>query len=68
MQRSVIDHPKPYTNGSKRCNLSWTEKYQILISLLNLINKRSELASKRRLENMFYFGNYKAIPQEKSQN
>ena len=34
---SVIDHAKPYQNGSKRCNLCLTEKYYILISPLDLV-------------------------------
>ena len=39
MNWSVIDHAKPYQNDSKRCNLSLTEKYHILTSLVNVINK-----------------------------
>ena len=39
MHQSVIDHAKPYQNGSKRCNLCLTEKYHILASSVNLINK-----------------------------
>ena len=37
MHWSVIDHAKPYQNGSKRCNLCLTEKYHILTSPINLI-------------------------------
>ena len=62
MHRSVIDHDKPYKNGSKRCNLFLTEKYHILTSPVTLINKRSELVSKCRHENKFHLVNYKAIP------
>ena len=62
MHWSVIDHAKPYQNGSKRCNLCLTEKYHILTSLVNLINKRSELVSKCHHENKFDLLNYKAIP------
>ena len=62
MHWSVIDHAKPYQNGSKRCNLCLTEKYHILTSPVNLINKRSELVSKCRHENKFHLVNYKAIP------
>ena len=40
MHWSVIDHTKRYKNGSKRCNLCLTEKYHILTSPVNLINKR----------------------------
>ena len=38
MHWSVIDHAKPYQNGSKRCDLCLTEKYHILTSPVNLIN------------------------------
>ena len=62
MHWSVIDHAKPYQNRSKRCNLCLTEKYHILTSPVNLINKRSELISKCHHENKFRLVNYKAIP------
>ena len=62
MHWSVIDNAKPYQNGSKRCNLRLTEKYHILTSLVNLINKRSELVSKCGHEINFHLVNYKAIP------
>ena len=61
MHWSVIDHAKPYQNGSKRCNLCLTEKYHILTPV-NLINKRSELVPKCRHENKFQLVNYKAVP------
>ena len=48
MHWSVIDHAKPYTNGSKRCNLCLAEKYHILRSPANHMNKRPELVSKCR--------------------
>ena len=59
MYWSVIDHAKPYKNGSKRCDLCFTEKCHILTSTVNLVNKRSELVSKCRYENKFYLVNYK---------
>ena len=59
---SVIDHAKPYQNGSKRCNLCLTEKYHFLTSLINLIDEKSELVSKCRHENKFHLVSYKAIP------
>ena len=62
MHWSVIDHAKPYRNGSKRWNLCLTEKYHILTSPVNLINKRSELVSKCRYESKFQLINYKVIP------
>ena len=63
MHWSVTDHAKPYWNGSKRCNLCLTEKYHILTSPVNLINKRPELVSKCRHENKLQLLNYKAISQ-----
>ena len=61
MHWSVTDHAKQYWNGSKRCNLCLTEKYHILTSPVNLINKRPELISKCRHENKLQLLNYKAI-------
>ena len=63
MHRSVIDHAKPYRNGSKGGNLCLTEKCHILTSI-NLINKRSELVMKCLHENKFHLVNYKAIPSD----
>ena len=54
----VIDHAKTYQNGSKRCNFCLTEKYHILTSPVNFINKRSALVSKFRHENQFQLVNY----------
>ena len=62
MHWSVIDHAKPHQNGSKRWNLCLTEKYHILTSPVNLINKRSKLVSKYRHEKKFHLVNYKATP------
>ena len=62
MHWSVIDHAKTYQNGSKRCNFCLTEKYHILTSPVNFINKRSALVSKFRYENKFQLINYKGIP------
>ena len=59
---SIIDHARPYINGSKKCNLCLTEKYHIITSPLNLLNKRSELVSKCRHENKYYLINYKEVP------
>ena len=61
---SVIDHVKPYSNGSKKYNLCLSEKYHILTSSVNLITKASELAFKCLHENKFYLVNYEAIPQD----
>ena len=62
MHWSVIDYAKSYQNESKRCDLCLTEKYYILTSPVNLINKRSELVSNCRHENKFYLVDYKPIP------
>ena len=62
MHWSVIDHAKPHQNESKRCNLCLTEKYHVLTSPVNLINKRSVLVSKCRHEKKFHLVYYKGIP------
>ena len=59
---SIIDSASPYINGSKKCHLCLTEKYHIITSKLNLLNKRSELVSKCRHENKHYLKNFKAEP------
>ena len=61
---SVIDHAPAYINGTGKCNLCLTEKYNIIMSPLELINKRSELISKCRHENKFYLMNFKEVPPE----
>ena len=58
----VIDHARPYANGSKKCDLCLTEKYHIITSELPLLNKRSELVSKCRHINKYILDNYKSIP------
>ena len=42
--------------------LCLTEKYHILFSGLNLLNKRNELVSKCRHENKYSFSNYRSVP------
>ena len=59
---SIIDHATPYINGTRKCNLCLTEKFHIITSSLDLINKKSELISKCRHENKFYLMNFKEIP------
>lgn len=59
---SIIDHATPYINGTRKCNLCLTEKFHIITSSLDLINKRSELISKCRHENKFYLMNFKDVP------
>jgi hypothetical protein len=63
---SVLDHAPAYINGARKCNLCLTEKYHIITSSLELINKRSELISKCRHENKFYLMNFKEVPPEVS--
>ena len=55
---SIIARARPYRNSSKRCDLCLAEKLYVLKhSNNNLLNKRSELVSKCRLENKFYLKN-----------
>ena len=62
----VIDHARPYVNGSKKCNLCLTEKFHIITSQLDIVNKRSEIISKCRHSNNFMIKNFKAIPPDKT--
>ena len=57
---SILDEAKPYSPASKKCMLCLTEKYHIIFSTKNLLNKRNELVTKYR--HKFYLGNYKDIP------
>ena len=59
---SILDKAKPYSSASKKCMLCLTEKYHIIFSTKNLLNKRNELVTKCRHENKFYLRNYKDIP------
>ena len=38
------------------------EKYHIIFSKKNLLNKRNELVTKCRHKNKFYLANYEGIP------
>ena len=58
----ILDKAKAYSPALKKCMLRLTEKYQIIFSTKNLLNKRNELVTKCRHENKFYFANYKDIP------
>ena len=49
----IIDYGRAYINGSKRCDLCLIEKYHVITSKLDLVNKRSELISKCRHSNKF---------------
>ena len=62
MTWTILDHAKPHVNGSSNCDLCLTEKYHIINSHVNIINKRSELITKCRHENKFYLLNYKEVP------
>ena len=61
----IIDHAPSYRNGSKTCSLCLTEKYHIITSKLNLLNKRTELISKCRHSNKYYLNYYKTVPPDK---
>ena len=58
----ILDKAKSYGPVSRKCMLCLTEKYQILLSKVNLLNSRSELVTKYCHENKFYLSNYKDIP------
>ena len=62
---STVDTAPSYINGSRRCPLCIAEKYHIIFTDLDLLNKRSELVTKCRHENKFILLNYKDIPPEK---
>ena len=62
LEWSILNKAKPYSPGSRNCMLCLTEKYHILFSGLNLLNKRNELISKCRHENKYYLSNYKSVP------
>ena len=59
--QSCIDQSliMPNNIGAKRCNLCLTEKYHILTSSANFINKTSELVSKYHHERNFHPVGYK---------
>ena len=55
----ILRRARAYSNCSKRCNLCLAEKLAILdANRATLLNKRSELVSKRRHENKFYLSNF----------
>ena len=58
----ILDHANPCTAGTRRCNLCLTEKYHIITSTENLLNKRSELISKCRHGNKHQLANFKEVP------
>ena len=49
----ILDQAKPYFTASTKCILCLTEKYHIIFSTKNLLNKRNELVTKCRHENKF---------------
>ena len=58
IQRSIKRRAKPYTSGTKTCNLCLAEKMEILKADKKLVlNKRSELISKCQHENKFCASN-----------
>ena len=58
----IIDRARSYTNGAKTCNLCLTEKFHIITSNRELVNKRTELISKCRHLNKFILKNFKEVP------
>ena len=61
----IIDHARPYVNGSKTCNLCLTEKFHIITTKEKLLNKRSELISTCRHVNKFLLKNFKQVPPDR---
>ena len=60
---SILDKAEHYSPASKKkCMLCLTEKYHIIFSKNNLLNKLNELVTKCRYENKFYLANDKDIP------
>ena len=55
---NILDQAEPFKPGGKSCNLCSTEKYHIITSELDLLNKRSELTSKCHHENKFLIKNF----------
>ena len=47
---SILDKAKPYSPASKKCMLYLTEKYHIIFSTKNLLDKRNKLVTKCRHE------------------
>ena len=56
---SILYNAKPYSPDSKKC---LAEKYHIIFSTKNLLNKSNEMLTNGRHENKFYLENYKDIP------
>ena len=56
---SIIERVPAYRNGDAHCRLCLAEKYHIIFQPFDKINKRNEIVSKCRHENMFYLSNYK---------
>ena len=54
---SILDEAKLYSPASKKFMLCLKEKYHIIFSTKNLLNKRNELVTKCRHENRFYLEN-----------
>ena len=47
----ILDKAKPYSPAYKKYMLCITEKYHIIFSTKNLLNKRDELVNKRKHDN-----------------
>ena len=56
----IIKYAPSYSNITKSCTLCLHEKFEILTFLNELLNKRSELASKCRHVNKHLMPNYRA--------
>ena len=56
---NILDKARAYRLETKICLLCLTEKYQIILSKLNLLNSRNVLVTKSRHENKFYLVSFK---------
>ena len=59
LEWKILDKAKSYETRPRKCMLCLTEKYHFLFAKINPLNSCSELVTKCRYENKFYFSNYK---------
>ena len=64
----ILQKAKPYSRASKKCMLCLTEKYHVIFSTKNLLNKDNEMVTKCRHENKFYLANQKDITPKQHEN
>lgn len=64
----IIDRAPSFKNGSRKCELSLAEKFQIIRQKLPFMNKRNELVSKYHHVNKFHIRNFKETPPNNAMN